>query len=288
MASLAATAGQASAATLLDRSGNGTGNHWPSQDFAAPDDAYDSEIVDGFTIPKDEDWRLTAVRGIGVDGNTTRVRVTVYTPDLRPGSHPPGTVLFTREGTAAPPNYELALDNAPRFRGDFYWLSIQAVGGAQSGGWRWSQRSDTLGNPWFSNPGDGYGTGCTAFKQLGACWGVNGSMQYMLFGEEFDTTPSNELTLLPLKRNLRRGIGRLPVRVEHTGFVTVDGPRIKNDIAEVPLGGGTETLRIRPDAGAKRELERKGELRLAAAVKFQPTGGASATRHIQLRLKFEE
>lgn len=280
-----AGAGDAAAATLLDRSGNGNGQHWPSQDFAAPDDAYDSEIVDHFSVPYDRRWHLTSVRAIGTGGTPTTARVTVYDASASSG---PGAIRFTREASAAPPDYEISLAGSPPLSSSpFYWISIQAVGGGQANAWRWSQRADSDGSqPLYRNPGNGYGTGCGFFSQISQCWGSSGDMQYVLFGESVDETPppaSNDFTLRRPDRDKKRGTAKLPVRVESSGTVSLTGPKLRPASASA-AGGETARLKVAARGAAKRKLERRGKLKVSGTITFLPQGGASASRPFQVKL----
>ena len=280
---LMAGAAEASAETLLDRSGNGNGYAWPSQDFASPDDAYDTEIADMFAVSYTEDWQLTSVRAIGSGGTATTARVTMREPSASGG---PGAVLFTREAAATPPNYEIPLTGTPLLRrGGFYWLSIQAVGGGQADAWRWSQRNDSRGGTLYRNPGNGYGTGCTSFSQIASCVGVDGAMQYVLFGNALGdpAPPSNDFTVKRADRDKKRGTAKLPVRVESSGTLTLTGGKVRS--VSVAAGGGeTARLKVAARGAAKRKLERRGKLKVSGTITVLPQGGASASRPFQVKL----
>lgn len=286
VALLAFGAGEASAATLLDRSGDDNGYAWPSQDFAAPDDAYDTEIASNFWVYPDKAWQLTSIRAIGSGGTATTARVTVYEASANSG---PGQVLFSREAVATPPNYEVPLAGTPPLPYGLHWVSVQAVGGGQAEAWGWSQRASTLGGgARYRNPGNGYGTGCTSFREIGSCVGSDGGMQFVIFGERITDPPppSNEFTVRRPLRDRKAGTAKLPVTVADPGVLTLRGSKVRPVSTEAG-DGETVRLTVAARAKARKKLKRDGKLKVVPTVTFVPTGGPSASRSVEVRLKLD-
>jgi DNA-binding beta-propeller fold protein YncE len=107
--------------------------------------------------------------------------------------------------------------------------------------------------------------------------------------------PSNAFSFGKLKRNKRKGIAFLFVKVPGPGQLGLAGPGLR------PLGlgsaakaltvvGGTVKLRIAPHKKGKKarklrkRLKRKGKARVKARVTYVPSGGAANTKVRKLKL----
>jgi hypothetical protein len=107
------------------------------------------------------------------------------------------------------------------------------------------------------------------------------------------TPPSNVFVLGKLKRNAKKGTGKLLVTVPGPGTVTVaDVPpkgkkaRIKPKtlVAGAP---GALALPLKPTKASRKLLKKKHQLKLRLSIGFTPTGGLLATqsRTAKLRMK---
>lgn len=186
------------------------GNGLPDQNFEAALDTYDSEAADDFVVPGPEHWSLTQINILGsqaIGGTATSVDITIYSDNAgAPGVAVAGCSFASLTpieaagdfSTALPPGCSLApgtywmghitnQDNAPE--GQHFFWNTDIVNGSES--------------HWI-NPGDGFGTGCTAFAPAGTVCGVGGGtpaydLLYSIEGTEdpvFSTIQVPSLTWL--------------------------------------------------------------------------------------------
>jgi hypothetical protein len=87
-----------------------------------------------------------------------------------------------------------------------------------------------------------------------------------------------------LRRNIRRGSASLAVKIPGPGNLRARGPRIEA-VRKRPETAGTVRLPIRPLCGARRALNRKGEVRVRIHVTYRPRGGGPNTRTSQVELR---
>ncbi len=87
-----------------------------------------------------------------------------------------------------------------------------------------------------------------------------------------------------LSRNPRRGTATLAVKVPGSGNLRIRGRQIET-AKKHPRGAGTVNLPIRPLGGARRALNREGEVRVRTYVTYRPRGGAPSTRMRRVELR---
>ena len=147
-----------------------------SQDFEPAFDTYDNQAADDFVVPGGQTW---TVEGVDVDGQystsgpATSFNVYFYTNG---GGNLPGTLVATRAGSSYTPgpaagDAVITLASGVTLAEGTYWVSVQADQNfTNTGQWFWSNRSVTTntGAAW-QNPGDGFGTGCTAWGRKTTC-----------------------------------------------------------------------------------------------------------------------
>lgn len=181
----------------FDQSANQTGIGIISQNFESTLDAYDSQAADDFSIKSNckGSGRLSGAKAIQVSnvtafgiyfngsGPADSFNVTFYND--KKGK--PGSVVkkcanqpYTMNGNGGF-QVDLSKEDNPKatcVKKDLklqpkktYWVSVQANLDFTAGGeWGWNTVSSTTGHAaMWQNPGDGFGSGCTAYKALTSC-----------------------------------------------------------------------------------------------------------------------
>jgi hypothetical protein len=103
--------------------------------------------------------------------------------------------------------------------------------------------------------------------------------------------PSNGFSILRKKRNKRRGIAVLTVRVPNSGELALAGKGVKRvTAAQARLSKAVTTpgkvkLKVRPKGKVRRKLNSSGKAAVRAKVTFTPTGGDPRTKSIRVKLR---
>jgi hypothetical protein len=111
----------------------------------------------------------------------------------------------------------------------------------------------------------------------------------------FSTPPSNAFSFGKLKRNKKKGIAFLFVKVPGPGQLGLAGPGLRplglgGAAKALAVAGGTVKLPIAPHKKGRKarklrkRLKRKGKARVKARVTYVPTGGAANTKVRKLKL----
>ena len=163
------------------------------QDFEAANNIYDTEIADDFTVPAGETWYVDSVIFYGTysAGALTEAGMIVSIYQNNAGSI--GSLVFTDTFNT---DVDLNGDGwlTPTWAtpvnitsGD-YWLvaSARKDFGGGGGQWYWVRDSNLVGEPaMWSNPGNGFASGCTTFVPMYSCALLNTSdsgMAFRMFG----------------------------------------------------------------------------------------------------------
>jgi hypothetical protein len=209
-------AAAARAEVLYDSTPSTFGIHPTVQDFEASLDESDAVAADDFTVPAGQTWTLQRAF---VDGRQPPP----------PGPNTTDTVnvaLFASAGTlaAASPIYSMQLSGVPgTVYPDFtldlpgvqvlgpgtYWFGAQAVMDFDSNVanvWFWGSVATQRGNKAaYRNPGDGFGSGCTAFAVMNTCVDnvTNPDLSFRLEGTR--TAPATPKKKCKKGRKLKKG-----------------------------------------------------------------------------------
>jgi Abnormal spindle-like microcephaly-assoc'd, ASPM-SPD-2-Hydin len=99
------------------------------------------------------------------------------------------------------------------------------------------------------------------------------------------TGASNGFTFGKLKRNAKKGIATLSVKVPGPGNLTLGGKGVKRAKKSAAAAGPVK-LKVRPTGKKRTELRRTGTVKVRVKVTYAPTGGtpASKSRAVKLRL----
>ena len=110
------------------------------------------------------------------------------------------------------------------------------------------------------------------------------------------TNPSNAFSFGKLKRNKKKGIAFLIVKVPGPGEVGIWGPGIRNlglgaaARRSISVAGGRVKVPVKPGKKGKKarklrkRLKRKGKAKVKARVAYVPTGGTANTKVRKLKL----
>jgi len=97
------------------------------------------------------------------------------------------------------------------------------------------------------------------------------------------STPSNDFGIGKLKRDRKRGTGKLTVKVPGPGTLDLTGRRVK-DVAEHAADAGKVKLPVRPGRRKMATLLRLGDAEVRVRVTFTPEGGNPNTEKATLTL----
>ncbi len=150
---------------------NNAGVDWiASQDFESAMNAYDSMAADDFVVPVGAEWTITQVEVDGQYFNGSGPASAVNVLFLSDLGGVPGSVV---EGRGSLPvvagpgagDFVISLPPVVLIPGA-YWISVQAVQDlTPNGQWGWTDRTVLSNNrAMFQNPGNGFGSGCTAWS----------------------------------------------------------------------------------------------------------------------------
>ena len=189
---------RAGTAILFTQTGTST-NGVPSQNFESSYDAYDSEAADDFTVPAGG-WSVSSVNfaitgGAGANATAATWNIKFYANAAgTPGAVDPGctyTALPATGVAAAGGTAVVALPTSCTLTAGVHWFSAQSnLDAGTNGQTFWSNFAGAaLGaSTVFRNPGDGFGTGCTAFTPIATC-AVGGGNPNLIFQLTGTTTP---------------------------------------------------------------------------------------------------
>lgn len=168
-----------------------------AQNFEAVYDAYDDFAADDFVVPAGTRWSIT---GIGVEGTyynglgpAASFDVNIHQSIGGLPKDPPKLTRSSLAYTFVPPStFHIKVSppiNIPASVNPRHvWISVQAnldFAGGAGDQWGWIVRTVQSYDPAaWKNPGDGFGTGCTEWDDLGSCTGPNDSdFVYLLVGK---------------------------------------------------------------------------------------------------------
>jgi uncharacterized repeat protein (TIGR02543 family) len=169
-----AHAPRAPGSVLYNQYNNASAGDVTSQNFEAANDAFDSEAADDFVVPAGQMWDITTVDAQGeLTGAGPVVSFNVVFYSNNPATNLPQTVLASRPGSAfvnTSGDFTITLTSTVTLGSGTYWIGVQANEDSSSGQWFWHNRAVTSnqGAAW-RNPGNGFGTGCTAFGRRATC-----------------------------------------------------------------------------------------------------------------------
>jgi len=179
-------------ATLWDQTDSPAGAGFASQTFAPVDAVFDCSSGDDFTIPAaDVMWSVGSVFTPGTYlfgvGPTPLVDVEFFGD----GAGVPGGAVCSYPGLVAGVDFtdaagtlDITLPSPCVLPAGDYWVTVRAeMDQAVGGQWFWQMRSAQNGSVFaWENPGDGFGTGCTAWTPAGACGAGSPDLLFSLSG----------------------------------------------------------------------------------------------------------
>ena len=173
-----------SAFTLYDQNNNASGTNSTSQDFETALDAFDNEAADDFVVPPGTFWQITQafIPGTynGGAGPAPAVNLTFFADS---GGVPGSTVcsypLQTPGDSAGSFTFTLATPCA--LGPGTYWIDAQVrMDNSPLGQWFWNTRNvQSNGGAVWRNPGNGFGSGCTAWSSFATCLPSNGGPDFL-------------------------------------------------------------------------------------------------------------
>lgn len=285
---LAASA-EAKSGVIYDQTdGGGPFSHWTSQDFAAADDQFDTEIAADFAVPEGQSWSVSRIETVGNNEGEPgppppSARVTFFGD----AGGKPGAVLATRAGAASPLDYALNLPTPLKLTPGRYWVSVQAVGGDLTEQWFWQFGGTRVGRPaMFRNVPNGTGFDCVTFTPLADCIvGVpeQADAIFRLLGGAA-LLPGGKPTLGRPKLKQKKGKAKLPVSVTGAGTVTLNGKNVAKQKGKATRAE-TKRLTVNPTGKLKRKLRKKGKAKARVKVRFTATSGATGVAKAVVKLK---
>lgn len=177
-------------AVLYDQYDNMGTSSFPSQDFETALDNYDAQGADDFVVPAGETWNITEVDVYGDYSSGSAGSESFHVFIYQDAAGLPGPVVYTAlnqsytSGNSI--DFVITLTTPAILTEGTYWVSVQSRmdynGNDQ---WFWKDRSVQNNNPAaWQNPGDGFGSGCTAWAVRTSCLGSAGpDYVYRLVGD---------------------------------------------------------------------------------------------------------
>ncbi len=176
------------ATTLYSQIDNPSGNGAPAQNFSSSNDAYDAEGADDFVVPAGG-WTIGLVNLVTTVGTPTSTvaAVTFYSdaaglPGAAVCSYPTAPAVISTTNTV------ITLPTDCTLSAGTYWVGVSIdLNFGSFGQVFWSNRTtQSNGAGAWRNPGDGFGSGCTAFTAMTTCGvggGTNPDFLFQLVGE---------------------------------------------------------------------------------------------------------
>jgi hypothetical protein len=180
----------ASAVVLYDQYDNMGLSSFPSQDFETPLDNFDAQGADDFVVPAGETWNITEVDVYGDYSVIEAVAESFHVYIYQDAAGLPGSVVYTGLGQSYTStnniDFVVTLTTPAVLTQGTYWVSVVArmdYNGKNQ--WLWKDRTLQNNNPAaWQNPGDGFGSGCTAWAVRTSCLGSSGpDYVYRLVGD---------------------------------------------------------------------------------------------------------
>lgn len=177
-------------AVLYDQYDNMGSSSFPSQDFETPLDNFDAQGADDFVVPAGETWNITEVDVYGDYSVISAAAESFHVYIYQDAGGLPGSVVYTAlNQTYTSGNnidFVVTLTTPAVLTEGTYWIS--AVARMDYNGkdqWFWKDRTLQNNNPAaWQNPGDGFGSGCTAWAVRTSCLGSAGpDYVYRLVGD---------------------------------------------------------------------------------------------------------
>jgi hypothetical protein len=179
-----------SAAVLYDQYDNMGFSSFPSQDFETALDNFDAQGADDFIVPAGETWNINEVDVYGDYSAGSVGSESFHIFIYQDAAGLPGPVVYTALNQSYTSgnniDFVITLSTPAVLTEGTYWVSVQSRmdynGNDQ---WFWKDRSVQNNNPAaWQNPGDGFGTGCTAWNVRTNCLGSSGpDYVYRLVGD---------------------------------------------------------------------------------------------------------
>jgi hypothetical protein len=191
---------------VYDQTDNPGTSSVSSQNFEKAYYLYDDQAADDFAVPpSDGAWTIQNIQILGAYWNGTGPLTSVNVWFYGNAGGLPGSQVSSQLGLVpasdAGGDLVLHLPSPPTLPPGTYWLSVQANMNRSSGGqWGWSTRAVQSYSPFaWRNPGNGYGSGCTAWTTNGACGFTYGpDLLFRLSGTKATTpTPTNTPSMTP-------------------------------------------------------------------------------------------
>jgi hypothetical protein len=167
-----------------------------SQNFEAAQDANDSLTADDFVVPA-EGWTLDRITASGQvnTGSSLPDDVTINIWFYANDTNLPGDKVcgyeFVRDAEIWDTNLTIVLPHVCVLDAGTYWVSVQVNLDSGVNRWGWNTTTTVANNgAAFQNPGDGLGTGCTTWTDIGTCANLGFSVDtiYALYGSPNVTT----------------------------------------------------------------------------------------------------
>jgi hypothetical protein len=100
--------------------------------------------------------------------------------------------------------------------------------------------------------------------------------------------PSNEFQIIQLSRNTRTGTATIVIQVPNPGVFALSAKGLrKPHVARSLAGAGQLTFRLTPAGKARRNLARKGAVRIQVGLTFAPTNGEPSAQIVGLKLRMK-
>jgi hypothetical protein len=170
----------ASALVFYDQYDNIGTSSFPSQDFETALDNFDAQGADDFVVPSGEVWNLDEVDVHGDYSSGSAPSESFHVFIYQDAAGLPGPVVYTAlnqsYSTGNNIDFVVTLSTPVILSEGTYWISVQSRmdynGNDQ---WFWTDRTVQSNNPAaWQNPGDGFGTDCTAWSVRTSCLGSAG------------------------------------------------------------------------------------------------------------------
>jgi len=178
------------AAVLYDQYDNMGFSSFPSQDFETALDNFDAQGADDFVVPAGETWNITEVDVYGDYSSGSVGSESFHVFIYQDAAGLPGPVVYTALNQSYTSgnniDFVITLTTPAILTEGTYWVSVQSRmdynGNDQ---WYWKDRTIQNNNPAaWQNPGDGFGSGCTAWNVRTSCLGSAGpDYVYRLVGD---------------------------------------------------------------------------------------------------------